>query len=112
MGKIGIVGSGLGLMNGLVLLYVCLVSSIVSSIPSFWRELYYVIPTLMIIVSILMTWFSFKDTKHYILITAISTGILGAILACLNYMLSNDILSFGLSIGCYIAFIMGIIDVR
>jgi len=35
MGKIGIVGSGLGLMNGLVLLYVCLVSPIVSSIPLF-----------------------------------------------------------------------------
>jgi len=57
-----------------------------------------------------MTWFSFKDTKHYILITAISIGILGVMLACLNYMLSNEILSFGLSIGCYVAFIMGIID--
>jgi len=112
MGKIGLVGSGLGLMNGLVLLYVCLVSPIVSAMSLFWRELYYVIPILMIIVSILMTWFSFKDTKHYILITAISIGILGVILACLKYILSNDILSFGLSMGCYIAFIMGIIDGR
>jgi len=110
MKTLSTIGACLSLINGVILLYLLLGGA--SVLPSFWRELFYALPMLIIVTSLLMLYYSLKEEKSKILLTAIIVGVLGFLFSLLLYGVHQPPTpeAFSLGIGTYIAFIAGIID--
>jgi len=120
MKTLSTIGACLSLLNGVILLFLLLCGA--NALPSFWQELLYALSILIIVTSLLMLYYSLKEEKLKILLTAIIVGILGYFFSLLFYEVhlpptfegthQVPLVAFLFGIGTYIALIAGIIDSR